>query len=275
MVCKSWKAGFLKGFVSLSGSSLEDAKGLPRDGRRPAGDCAALIVLKGLPELDRLPSGSKVLLPAVARPDEAAEGTAACACDCEELLGCSSWTVLGVLWWAGWARPCCPRLGERTRLFPAKPASRDCVRLATESPRGFPWPLPCPACWLFEPLGTWWNALVEADMPGAEGVPGSCHAFSGASAKCAERRGDAHSGHAPWKGTTTGGCTFWGDVLLPEAPADSPVLARLAGTGHLGWISATLGTSLPALLLLIGCSTYNVREFPHASQCACQCLHGL
>ena len=117
---------------------------MPREGRRPAGDGAALMVLKGLPELDRLPSIS-TFLPSVPEPDEAARGVNACAFEAKALPGCSSCTVLGMLWWAGWTGRC-PRLGERTRLFPAKPASLDCVRLATESPRGLTCPLPCPAC---------------------------------------------------------------------------------------------------------------------------------
>lgn len=131
--------------MSWSASSSGGAKGLPRDGWRPAGDRTALIVLKGLPELDRLPSVPTVV-PSAAKPDEAAGGNDACACEEKALPGCSSCTVLGVLWMAGWAGPCL-RLGERTRLLPAKPASRDCVRLATESPRGFDSPLPCPTCW--------------------------------------------------------------------------------------------------------------------------------
>ncbi len=92
-------------------------------------------------------------------------------------------------------------------------------------------------------------------MPGAEGVPGSCHALSGASAACAERCGDEHSGHAPWKGTTTGCCGLVGDALLLEAPADSPVLVRLACAGLLCWLPDTLGSSRLALLVLVGRST--------------------
>ena len=111
-------------------------------------------------------------------------------------------------------------------------------------------------------------------MPGAEGVPGSCHALRGASANCAECRGDAQSGHAPWKGTTTGSCGLGGAVLLPEAPADSPVLARLARTGLLGWLPAAFGTSLLALLLLIGCSTWKSHQpiFTQPAMLAAFCL---
>ncbi len=102
-------------------------------------------------------------------------------------------------------------------------------------------------------------------MPGAEGVPGSCQALSGASACCAERCGDEHSGHAPWKGTTIGCCGLGGDALLLEAPADSPVLARLAGAGLLCWLPGALGISRLALLLLIGRSTWTVAPNCYAS----------
>ena len=88
------------------------------------------MVLKGLPELVRVASASRDL-----PPDEAVRDMGASACGVEELLGCSSWTVLGTLWWAGCAGRC-PRVGERTCLSAANPASLDCVRLATESPKG-------------------------------------------------------------------------------------------------------------------------------------------
>ena len=61
---------------------------MPRDGRRPAGDRAALIVLKGLPELDRLPRLPTVV-PTVAKPDEAAGDNVACADEAKALPGCS------------------------------------------------------------------------------------------------------------------------------------------------------------------------------------------
>ena len=93
-------------------------------------------------------------------------------------------------------------------------------------------------------------------MPGAEGVPGSCHALSGTSANCADCHGDAQSGQAPWKGTTVGRCGLGGEVLLPEIPSDSPVLARLAGAGLLRWLPCASDTSLVAMLLLIGRSTW-------------------
>ena len=101
--------------------------------------------------------------------------------------------------------------------------------------------------------------LPEADRPGAEGVPGSCQDFS--SKSCLECVGDAQSGHAPWKGTTTGGCCCWTaeEGLLLEAPSALPVVARLAGAGLLRWLpgaGADWDTSWPALQLLIGCSTW-------------------
>lgn len=89
------------------------------------------MVLKGLPELVRVASASPDL-----PPDEAVRDMGASASGAEELLGCSSSTVLCTLWWVGWAGRC-PRMGECTRLSAVNPASLDCVKLATESPKGF------------------------------------------------------------------------------------------------------------------------------------------
>ena len=105
----------------------------------PAAGC-----LNGLPLLERPPISGRT--PGPEEPER--EGVPlGCGVAEAELLGWSSCTVLGMLWCAapGWLR--CSRVGDRTRLPEAKPAFRECVREATESPKGLVWLLPWQACW--------------------------------------------------------------------------------------------------------------------------------
>ena len=120
-------------------------------------------------------------------------------------------------------------------------------------------------------------------MPGAEGVPGSCHDLHGASigsmavpGSCPECAGDAHSGQAPWKGTITGCCStdglLAGDGLLMERPCACAEAARCACSGLPGWQRCRLacpGTSVSALLCLVerlACSS-TIHERTHSSRC--------
>ena len=108
-------------------------------GAKGASSPAAAGCLKGLPLLERPPSSGPP-----PRPEEPERDGVPLGCPKAEaeLLAWSSCTVLGTLQCAAPSGPRCSRVGERTRRSEAKPAFREGVREATESPKGLAWPLP-------------------------------------------------------------------------------------------------------------------------------------